>query len=178
MSVNLIFFPNKNKRDKMTEKIPLYLRVIVSRQKAEARLDKDFDLCENELLKWDPITMRFFEKGSTANDSLNEISGKFTRLKKEMDFNGKMFHPKDIVNLILGKSIRKEEILASDYLDKYFRDCLEKNNNYSDGTKRNYQKAITHFNNFLIFKRLQRISLKDFTCITAEIDDVLSKSIK
>jgi hypothetical protein len=41
MKTSIIFYPNKVKKNIKTGMIPMYMRVILGRQKAETRLDAD-----------------------------------------------------------------------------------------------------------------------------------------
>jgi hypothetical protein len=79
MRSNLFFYPNLLKKNAKTGNIPIYLKIIHNRQKAEARLNEE--LSENDMLKWNPMIMRLDERSSHVNSIQNSISNRFNEFK-------------------------------------------------------------------------------------------------
>lgn len=75
MKISVFIYPNRSKKNKKTGKIPLYLRVIKDRKKTESRLVIELD--EEEMSKWDPVTMRVRERNSSVNHMLNRLDQKY-----------------------------------------------------------------------------------------------------
>ena len=78
--VTLIFYPHAAAKSKRTGNIPIYMRIIHNRQKAEIRLDVD---CDERLLPlWNPHMMAFEQKNNTVNDRINFIRNEFNKLQE------------------------------------------------------------------------------------------------
>ena len=71
MKVALTFFPNQQKTNRKTGKIPIYMRLYHLNKKAEARLN--VEISEKDLLKWNLHVMRVDDKNSKVNGILNAI---------------------------------------------------------------------------------------------------------
>ena len=79
MLLSLSFFPKVEKPNSKTGKIPMYLRITFNRKKAEMRLNVEIN--QQELSKWDEVTMRFADRSMTANAYLNSIEKGFEDFK-------------------------------------------------------------------------------------------------
>lgn len=75
MILSILFYPNIQKINKKTGKIPMYVRVVLNRKKAEMRLN--IEILPQELNKWDEKMMRFSDREMQANALLNKIEQKF-----------------------------------------------------------------------------------------------------
>ncbi len=158
MKASIFFFPNQAKKDQKTGTVPMYLRVIYQRQKSECRLNTS--LTENDLLKWDPMTMRLQERNSAINHYLSAFEARF----QEFLF----LHPTlnnetatTIKNYILGIKTEKKKVLLSDFVNKYFERAVLNNVNRASGTIKNYRRAINHLTQYLSINKLQGLTIED-----------------
>jgi len=78
MKTSITFYPNKSKKSKRTGKVPLYAKAYFRGLKAEDSLNAE--ITETDLLKWDPMSMRFTDRQLSANKLLNMLDQKFQEL--------------------------------------------------------------------------------------------------
>ena len=148
MKTSLTFYPNKTKQNKKTGKVPLYARVCSKGQKAEERLNADVP--EKELVKWDPMSMRFSDRTFAANKILNVLDRRFEEFLIMNTTSLDKFQPRAILDYVLGKEVnKKKEVTVIDYMESYFTKTVQRNTELSPGTVRNYRKSINHFTSFL-----------------------------
>ena len=159
MKTSLVYYPNTQKKNKKTGKTPIYLRVISNRKKAETRLN--LEVSEEDLLKWDPMTMRFSSRDFYANHVLNNLDQKFFDLRDSKQTSLSQFDPSQIRDHLLGKC-EKNNITVMDFVDRYFEKAVRCSAELSLGTMRNYEKAIKHLRSFLNFRGSQKLQLKEF----------------
>lgn len=175
MKASIIFFPNLQKKSLRNGKIPLYGRVIINRTKAEHRLVAEVP--ENDLQKWDPITMRFVDRTHMANHILNAIDQKFVQFTTLNFDRLSHFTAKDILVEILGE---KKKPLAGlvDYCDNYFDLTIVPNANLSTGTKKIYKKALNHLKQFLKLRGTDNLEITGLTnALALEFKDYLLRDI-
>jgi hypothetical protein len=105
MKTSITFYLNTSKKSKRTGNVPLYARVYFNGLKAEERLSTDTD--ETEVLKWDPMSMRFTNRQSLANKLLSTLDQKFQDFISLKSTSIPRFSPRKILDEILGRGERK-----------------------------------------------------------------------
>ncbi len=158
MKLSLSFFPNLDKTSPKTGKIPIYLRLVLDRKKAETKLN--IEVTPEELLKWDNKTMRFTDREMSANALLNSIDKNFEDFRHHQSTKLREYNVKTIRNLILGHDSNSNPVVLT-YINKYYDNTIEPNAQMTDGTKRNYRKALKHLREYLTFRKIRDIALKD-----------------
>jgi hypothetical protein len=76
MKTSVTFLLSKSKQNSKS-KIPIYVRVVHNRSKADARLNAE--VSEADLLDWNPVMMRFSDRDSLINQQLNNIETEFRK---------------------------------------------------------------------------------------------------
>jgi integrase len=153
-----MFYPCKAKASPKTGKIPVYLRVILYRQKAEARLN--IEVQAEDMKKWNGRIMRFEDRTMSANALLNTIEKKFDDFRHHNATELNRYTAKTIRDIITGQDSKPDHKLLL-FIDKYYQTAIEQNAQMAEGTKRNYRKAFTHLNAFINFRKSKDIMLKD-----------------
>ncbi|MDQ3192820.1 MAG: site-specific integrase [Bacteroidota bacterium] len=155
---SLVFFPNRKKISKRDNKIPMYMRIIWNRKKAEAKLLLEFN--DNELLKWNSFTMRFDERNNPVNEKLQKLESKFKEILLKYAESPLAVTSNDLRNELLQMNQEKHETILN-YCWKYYNSSVIPNYNLSSGTKKNYQKAIRHLDRYLVFENKEKLKLSD-----------------
>lgn len=151
---SISFFPNCAKKQTKNKKTPVYIRVILHGQKAEARLN--LDLSEKENSSWNPIYRRVDIPNCPANNHISTIESEFTKFLAANDHKLTEFNAKQIRDIILSKKQPLQKpITVIDYCNNYYEKAISYNSNLSDGTKKNYRKAIKHF---LLYSNQEKIA--------------------
>lgn len=175
MKASIIFFPNLPKKSSRNGKIPLYCRVIVNRTKAENRLLAEVP--ETDLLKWDPITMRFTDRGILANHILNGLDQKFLQFVTLNAERIRQLQAREILDHVMGQESRPKTGII-DYVDAYFNNSILNNSNISTGTVKNYRKAVNHLKSFLRHRKTEKMELSELTnSLALEFKDYLLGNI-
>lgn len=154
----IIFYPNVKKKEKRTGKIPVYLRIIFKGKKAEARLN--IQLTQKEFSCWDSTIMRVGLRESKPNKGLNIIEAEFDNFISQNAIKLLDFGSSDIRDSILGKSKNTSSISLSEYMHNYYKAEILLND-FAEGTKKNYRKAIRHMAKFLKLTGKQELFLID-----------------
>jgi site-specific recombinase XerD len=176
MKLSLSFYPNELKANRKSGKIPVYLRIMLNRKKAEMRLN--VEVHPAELKKWDPVTMRFRDRNLVANAILNKIETKFEDFQYNSTTNLAEYDVKKIRDILMGLNNLPCQTVAT-YIDKYYESAITPNIQLTKGTKKNYRKALNHLKCFLKVRRTDNILLKDMTVPVAyEFKDYLLGSNK
>lgn len=160
MKLSLLFYPNLEKLGTKTGKVPIYVRIALNRKKAEMRLN--IEVLPEELKKWDERTMRFVDRDMSANALLNTIDKKFEDFRHHHSTSLAEYNVKTIRNLILGLDLKPTPLILT-YVEKYYNNAIASNTQITEGTKKNYRKALKHLKEFMVFKKIQDASLKDIT---------------
>ena len=169
----ITFFPNELKQNQKTKKTPIYIRVIYDRQKSESRLN--CEIPHEQLILWNPITMRLNLKANGINQFLSSLENKFEKLKITNDYNLDMFTAHTIKSYLLGEGSKQKPLLV-DYVRNYFSKSVQHNSQFVDGTKRNYTKSINHLCKFLELTGRSKMFLRDLKAETIfEFKDYLLK---
>lgn len=158
MKLSIFFYPNQSKANKKNGKIPIYMRLMLNRQKAEMRLNAE--VTEEEVKAWDSRTMRFTNRNARANSVLNNIENKFEDFRYHNATSLTSFSVKTIRDTIMGLQ-NKPSPLIRDYIDGYYKAAIAPNEVMSEGTKRNYRKTIKHVNSFLANRKMINFTLKE-----------------
>lgn len=159
--ISITIFPNDAKRSKETFRTPLYLRIRKNREKSEMRLD--WDLSMNERNLWNNTLQRVESKSSVTNDFLDQIAKKFNEFKIKYAFEDVDCNLNDIKLLLSGRQndLTKTPTIL-DYANSYYDNTIRNNNKYTNGTKKNYKKAINHLEKFLIKECGRQLLLTKF----------------
>jgi len=128
---------------------------------------------EQDLLKWDPRTMRFSERNFSVNHLLNCIDKKFQDFLIFTVTTLSKFNRSEIRDHIF-ENEEKIKVTVTDFVDEYYEKSVLYNSELNKGTVRNYKKSIKHLKNFLQFRQSSRLLLKDFgSGIAIEFKDYL-----
>lgn len=141
-----MFYLNKMKASPKTDKIPMYVRVTLNRQKAESRLN--LEIRPEDIQKWNGKIMRFEDRTMSANSLLNTIDKNFEDFRHHNATTLHKYDVRAVRDIIIGVD-RKPSTKIVHYVDKYYNSAIGANAQMADGTKTNYRKALTHFKNFL-----------------------------
>jgi hypothetical protein len=148
MKTSITYYPNQNKKSRKTGIVPLYARICSKGLKAEERLNAEVD--DKELLKWDPMSMRFLDRTLMANKLLNVFDQRFGNFLLMNATSLSKFHLRAILDYVLGREEeKKKEVKIIDYVDQYFTKVILANKQLSAGTVRNYTKSLNHFKAYL-----------------------------
>lgn len=155
--LSIYFFPNYKKQSKRNGRIPIYFRIIGFRQKAEARLS--IEVQPESISLWNQNSMRFISAEDNANKLINKYQQTFDdyiliNAQKLCDLSAK-----ELRNEILGIK-KSSQIVAKDFVNQQYQDFVLRNDATTEGTKKNYKKAIIHFFNFLDFKGFSDITIQ------------------
>lgn len=141
MKVSLWFYPNEQKKSTKTEKLPLYVRVILNGKKSEGRLyHAEITLKEKAL--WDGRTMRLSDPKHHANKLINAVQKEFDDFILINRKNLTNYSPNAIRDLLLGRTQdgKGVEPTVIDYIEKYYTSTVEQNPNLSIGKYDKFQK--------------------------------------
>ncbi len=161
-NVNIKYYPNRDKVNSKTGKIPIYCRLLRGREKKEFRLPKTFDLSANDKFLWEETTQRLKQKNSQINNYLNSIDLKLQLILTCPE--GGIPNLKDIAKRLQDSKKYDEEETNPQlvtYLNRYLMEEIETNTR-KEGTKRNYRNAFNQLNNFLVYAKISEIRVKDF----------------
>lgn len=151
--VTITFFPNDRKKSVKTGRTPVYVRVRKDKKKAEGTTD--WSLTPTEREKWNETIGRVGIKNSKANEFLNRIEDRFNEFRifkaNELDDHS----PAYIRDHILGRNKRKKEVqTVKEYIRQYYEQNVQNSSRFSEGTKKNYRKAVRHMERFLTLEKL------------------------
>src|SRR5438132_9348526 len=117
MKATIILFPNESKKSRRNNKIPIYMRIIFKGLKSETRLN--VEMTDQELLKWNPITMRIQERNSALNHYLNRIEQKFQDFIITNSTELGNYSASYMRNYVLGINVQKQ-VSVMNFVDDYF----------------------------------------------------------
>ena len=164
MKASLIFYPNEAKKNKRTGKIPIYIRICYKRAKSENRLNAE--IAENELLKWDPISMRLIERNSPINHQLNRLDQQFNDFLILNATSLPQYTAAYIRDYVLGNTKTQSKTVLK-FVDEYFENAVANNISRTPGTVKNYRRAINHLCAFLAFKNKKSLLLEQLDLVIA-----------
>lgn len=161
------FFPNNAKHNRITNKTPVYLRIILNGKKAEKRLNLELD--KREVMHWHQGLMRVELKDSVVNNHLDSISNEFRKFLALNEHELGSLTVKDIRNAVFKENkVSKSTKTIVDFIDAYFEDAVKNRTTITSGTKRNYVKAIKHFKAYLKANKLTELTFNKFEFKHAE----------
>lgn len=160
MKATVIFYPNASKKSQKNGRIPLYMRVCYKGRKSESRLN--VELQEQEIKKWDPITMRLGERNSPVNHVLNRLEQKFSDFLILNSTQLPIHHAENIKNYILGNETTNR-IAVLRFVDEYFENEVANNINKAPGTVKTYRRAINHLVTYIKYQNLQSLYVDELT---------------
>jgi len=161
-------YPHLIKKNKKTGRIPIYIKITYCGQKVEYRAPKELDLYPNEFENWDYVSRRIRTKNrANVNTYLNIIESNWD---KYMMTNN--FYPKnsisDILTIITNRHESQNCINVTEFIDDFLIRKVDNDATKSEGTKRNYKKAIKHFKAFLKREKIEHLNLADFKYLHAD----------
>jgi integrase len=159
MRSTLVFYPNHRKKSPKTAKIPIYLRVLHN-GKAESRLNAE--ITEEEMKRWNPIQMKLEERNSYVNEMIDTINVEFRKFQSLNPTNLSQYSAAQIRDILLYKE-EKTEIEIYEYCKRYYENAIVPKRDISDGTKKNYLKALKHLEKFNNYKGLQKLKICDLS---------------
>jgi hypothetical protein len=155
------FHPYEKRKNPLTMKTQIVMRVIVDGIKREVRLPDVYDLTDVELQKWNRSIQRVETKISDVNDYLSNIMARRKNLDLELLTKEISLTPTEIVEKLLGQKAVKKEVTAYEYTKRFLKEDVE-NSFKADGTKINYRNAINQFCIFLELKGWKELPLTMF----------------
>jgi site-specific recombinase XerD len=154
MKTSIVFYPNELKKSQKTGKTPVYLRICMRGKKSETRLNAELN--EEQVLKWDPITMRVAERGSQVNQQLNRLEQKFQEFITLNVTNLPNYNAAYIKDYVLGNdSLQQKSVLQ--FVDNYYTNSVMQNVSRTPGTIKNYRRSINHLRNFLVLRKQENL---------------------
>ncbi len=184
MKTSVMFLLSKSKQNAKSKKIPIYIRVVHNRLKADARLNAE--VSEEDLPDWNPVSMRFSDRDSLINQQLNNIDLAFRKFLILNETRLSEYTAKNIRDVVLGLNKNRKDITVVDFIFSYYNNIVSPNQNLTKGSKKNYKKAINHLNRFMAFKKSKGILVKDVDnnfanafkdYLVANHDNVLKKAM-
>ncbi len=176
MKASLNFLPKPEKKSSKSGRIPLYARVCLNGKKCERRLN--IEVTETELLKWNPISMRFSDRSFYGNTVISVIDVRFGQFLGSYCLNLHEHTPESIMNFIIGE-VKEKPVLALSYSEGYYQDTVSNNGNLAEGTKKIYKKAINHFRNFLKYSNNENLTISSLSnSIALQFKDYLLKEVE
>ena len=165
--LSVVFYPNFAKKSSKNNLIPIYMRISKNGSKTEARLDASIQ--EEDCRFWNEITQRIDKKNNDVNKKLEEIINEFEGLPYIYKEGYKSFTPKDVKEKILKleKTDNVNTMTALRYVENHYKNVVMSDKEMSDGTKRNYRKAINHFTKYLTF-------VKNSDCLLIGVNQALA----
>lgn len=176
--VKIVFYPNTQKVRKKTNQIPIYLRIRRDHTKVEVCLD--VSIHSSELGYWDEISERLDTKENDVNKRLEDIRDDFKGLQYRFKEEFPRMTPAQIKEKLFPSQqpTTVETILVLNYMEKHFTDTVKPNKNISEGTKRNYRKAINHFSSYLNYLNQSKVTISGFSpALAFGFYDFLQKDI-
>lgn len=165
MKISLTFYPNHQKINKKNGSTSVYARVCMSGKKSEARLNAE--LTREQIIRWDPMTMRVGEKNSLINQQLNRIEQKFHEF---IALNSTVLYNYDalqIKNIILGKGSQSQKTVLG-FAEEYYNNNVINNVDRMPGTVKNYRRSLNHLINYLKFRKQENLSFNELNYEFAE----------
>lgn len=154
MKTSIAFYPNELKKSQKTGKIPIYLRICMRGKKSETRLNAELN--DEQVLKWDSMTMRVAEKSSQINQQLNRLDQKFQEFITLNVTNLPNYNAAYIKEYVLGNNSSQQKSVLQ-FVDDYYANSVIQNVSRTPGTIKNYRRSINHLRNFLILRKQENL---------------------
>ena len=163
MSTTLKFYVSTDRKRKTDQQLPIYIRVIHLRKKAEGKLSV-IPISEIDLIAWNSDLQRFNSKKEKLiqyNIFLNELQNEFHNYLRSNVSQMAKISAKDIRDHLLSRNFcPKTKVIQA--VNDYYKNIIEPDADKALGTKKNYKKSINHFVQFLKHKKLLSTTVKDF----------------
>lgn len=161
--VKIVFYLNTQKIRKKTKQIPIYLRIRRERTKVEICLDVAVHF--DDMKYWDDINERLDTKDNEVNKRLEDIRDDFKGLQYRFKEEFPRMTPAQIKEKLFPSQhpTTAETILALNYMEDHLTGTVKPNKNISDGTKRNYRKAINHLTAYLNYINQAKVTISGFS---------------
>ena len=162
--VSIVIYPNVSKKNKKNQLIPLYLRIGVRKQKAEANIR--IYLNEKEFTCWNPILMKLDSRENSINRQIAKLESKIEEIRTKHYPNFHKLSALEIKNEVFeinDKQKKNENISVIEYIDKFYKEKILPNGCFVYGTKKNYRKSINHLKKFLFYFNICDIKLVSFS---------------
>ena len=153
--VTIKFFPRTDQVLK-GGKVPIYVRVILDREKFDFSTKQVLD----KLSDWDDKTQRVRLK-SPINAALSEIEYRVHDAYNFLKYHNKPLTALALRNKLYGEKDQKLRLL--DFVEDYIAIKIKGNNELAITTQKNYQSTVTHLRGFL--EETQKLRMK-----VAEVD--------
>ncbi|MES2396335.1 MAG: phage integrase SAM-like domain-containing protein [Bacteroidota bacterium] len=147
---SIIFFPHVGKKSLRNGKVPMYVRILLHRGKAETRLSADVN--EQEIALWNQRIMRFENNKMSINKLLNKYQQDFEEIIFRNSNKLNELSAQDLRDLLMGTCKTLEKTIPQ-YVDDYYNNSVVLKNTITLGTKKNYSKAIKHLHSFLSYHK-------------------------
>lgn len=154
------FIPKRDRMNKSTGLVPIYMRIIINRRKIESRLNADISHPDMEM--WDSNYMRLNSHSSSINRLLNKYQLKFDDFLFQNANVINETRPEEIRDFLLGNK-KNSNVLVLDSVKEYYSQFIEKNKNLSINTLKTYKKSINHLEKFLKHSSKTKIKLTEFS---------------
>ncbi|WP_439506667.1 tyrosine-type recombinase/integrase [Sediminibacterium sp.] len=153
---------NTLKKSKVTQKYPMYLKLVYCGKKVEIRLPETFDATDKDLFYWDKHTAQFTHKQKDVrNTDLMELQVRFDKYMRNN--NNTLRHPlKELMSIVLDKANLYKNWTVESYCDYYIKNRVIGNVNRVKGTQNNYIKAVNHLKKFLLVNNLSQLPIDSF----------------
>lgn len=155
MSTTLKFYVSTDRNRNTDKQLPIYIRVIHLRSKAEGKLSV-IPISEIDLMAWNSDVQRFNSKKEKLvqyNVFLNELQNEFRNYLRSNVSQMASISAKDIRDHLLSRNFCPETKIIQAVND-YYQKIIEPDADKAVGTKKNYKKSINHFLQFLKHKKL------------------------
>jgi integrase/recombinase XerD len=135
--------------------IPIYVRIMVNRKKAELSTKQFVAKIDD----WNEEIQRINLK-SPINSSLSVIEGQLIDLYNEMKASKVVITAASIKNRYLGRG--QSTITLLDYYSKALDETISTNMGLAEATIKNYKTTFKHLKEFLIHEKLKNITIQEF----------------
>ena len=160
-NASLRFYPNVRKASKKSERVPIYLKLTFNGAKAETRIPAIYDIKSDDLKLWNDNFMRMTGKYPNLNSYLNKLQSKWDQYSLENNFTP-LTSLENIVAIITERKSEAALTTVFCFVDEYMTTQIELRNDITEGTKKNYRKAVKHFKAFLKQEKLTGLLLTEF----------------
>jgi site-specific recombinase XerD len=158
----LQFRPYKYYKSARTGRYAIHLLLQSPFDKIVTKLD-DVSLSEEELKAWDYRLERLESLDSSLNQRLDQIRTEYQKLKLNEGVNFYSLSLQRIHDTITLTDRITNASPVLQYIKHHYENAVLHNGSICAGTRKNYNKAINHFNNFLKFSQNSKIRLMDFS---------------
>lgn len=170
MGTTLKFYVNTLKKSIRDNRYPIYLRIIHNLKKSEGKISL-ISLKDSDLNYWFQESQRFNssnKKFLTHNILLNAIENEFHNFLRDNITLMSDITPHEIRNHLLSRN-KTNNATVVDIANQFYNDVILPDVDKAIGTKKNYKKSINHLTNFLKYKKLELLTIKEFKKLHASL---------